>query len=111
MFAGIVIGIFIGGIFGAGIMCCIQIASNTSSVDCNAESNKLIDDELQKILNNEDKRITLFELKDILRRLKKACVQSQTNVIDKGVIKFYVGEINAFQICLDLLEHLWIGGN
>ena len=111
MFAGFLIGMLIGGLIGTVSMCLMFIGSNEADKECDIETRKEIVNELQNILNDKNKKITLFELKDIIQKLKKDCVQVQVNVIDKNIIKFYTGEINAFQICLDLLDHLWIGGN
>ena len=111
MFAGFLIGVLVGGLIGTISMCLMFVSSNEVGKGYDTDARRAIVSELQEILNDKNKKITLFELKDIIQKLKKDCVQAQVNIIDKSIIKFYTGEINAFQICLDLLEHLWVGEN
>ena len=65
--------------------------------------------ELHEILDDESRKITQSELKQIIYELKldannESYEQLNSNCISK--YEFYVGEMNAFMICLDLLEHL-----
>lgn len=67
--------------------------------------------ELHKILDNEERKITADELKDFIYQLKQDCWGEYYKENDKANannynLAFYSGEANAFQICLDLLEHL-----
>ena len=74
--------------------------------------------ELHEILDDEDKKLSLKELQQVIYELKQDCfnlsyqrlaqysekeIDKETYVNDRG---FYIGEENAFQIVLDLLEHL-----
>ena len=111
MFIGFLIGVLVGGIVGALTMACTRISGDISQREYCNELCQAVDNELQEILNYADKKITLFELKNIIHKLKKSCAQAQVNIRDENIIKFYTGEMNAFQICLDLLDHLWMGGN
>ena len=67
--------------------------------------------ELHEILDNENKKITLDELCQIIYNLKldiwnEYCKESDKKDADNYTLAFYDGEINAFYIILDLLEHL-----
>ena len=63
--------------------------------------------ELHKILDDKNKILTKEELANIIYELKQDCREAQRKVdVDKPDYQFYCGEINAFYICLDLLEHL-----
>lgn len=57
-------------------------------------------EELQKILQS-DEQLSLNEVKQIIYELKNDCVQYNEDQFKAG---FYNGELNAFYICLDLLE-------
>lgn len=75
--------------------------------------------DLHKILDDENRRLSLDELKQVIYELKQDCAQEENKLIDdylNDTIKddeyyhrnagSYSGEQNAFQIALDLLEHL-----
>ena len=74
--------------------------------------------ELHEILDNKDRKLTIAELKQIIYELKQDCHNETYKLLEeydnwgceqKDYIRdnsFYKGEINGFQICLDLLEHL-----
>ena len=64
-------------------------------------------EELHKILDDENKKITVKEFQDILYRLKKDCFE-QINVLDNldPKTQWYYGEVNAFYLALDLSEHI-----
>lgn len=64
--------------------------------------------ELHQILSGENK-YTKKELCNILYKLKEDCYKEYSIAVENGNMKdqrYYAGEQNAFQICLDLLEHL-----
>lgn len=58
--------------------------------------------ELHDILDDENKKISLKEFRNILYELIDDCTREATN----GDLSFYNGEINAFYIALDLSEHI-----
>ena len=58
--------------------------------------------ELHEILDDENKKISMKEFKNILYELIDDCTREATN----GGLSFYNGEINAFYIALDLSEHI-----
>ena len=58
--------------------------------------------ELHEILDDENKKISLKEFRNILYELINDCTREATN----GDLSFYQGEINAFYIALDLSEHI-----
>ena len=60
--------------------------------------------ELQDILASNKER-TLSEIREILYQLKNDCIRGacDENPYKRG---YYQGEVNAFYICLDLLEKL-----
>ena len=65
--------------------------------------------ELHEILNDENRKLTADELKEVVYQLKQDCNDEYNKQImkyDYGQSQFYSGEANAFHICLDLLEHL-----
>lgn len=65
--------------------------------------------ELHEILDNEDRKLTKPELMNVIYELKNdvANMVYQTTMDDKDLqAQFYMGEMNAFYICMDLLEHL-----
>ncbi len=79
-------------------------------------------DEIYEILDNEDRTISLSELKQALYELKNDCTREGQKHLDAALdadktdldtirkefenYKYYMGESNAFQICLDLIQHL-----
>lgn len=62
---------------------------------------------LQEIIGSEAKKLTIRELTDIIYELKKDChselIEAEERN-DRREARFYSGEINAFNICLDLLD-------
>lgn len=63
-------------------------------------------EELHNILDDEDKKLVVSELQEVIYRLKNDSLTEFNNATTKRDEGFYIGEQNAFQICLDLLEHL-----
>lgn len=76
-------------------------------------------EQLHEILDDKDKQIYLDELKQVIYELKRDCNErgldclflytesnGKNELKEYGEYKFYSGEQNAFQIVLDLLEHL-----
>lgn len=70
--------------------------------------------DLHKILDDENRKLSLDELKQVIYELKQDCVDKYCEAFDTGdfssheiarKMNFYNGEQNAFQVCLDLLEH------
>ena len=57
--------------------------------------------ELHDILDDENKKISLKEFRNILYELIDDCTREAINNLS-----FYQGEINAFYIALDLSEHI-----
>lgn len=65
--------------------------------------------ELHEILDDENRKLTADELKEVVYQLKQDTFEKYCEEMSKDNIpnsQFYGGETNAFQICLDLLEHL-----
>lgn len=65
--------------------------------------------ELHEILDDENRKLTADELKEVVYQLKQDTFDKYCEEMSKDNIQnsqFYGGETNAFQICLDLLEHL-----
>lgn len=67
--------------------------------------------ELHKILDNENKKISLKEYQEILFQLKwdvqdKLCELTKEENCDYPTVKWYIGEMNGFQLALDLSEHI-----
>lgn len=70
--------------------------------------------ELHKILDDENRKLSLNELKQVIYELKQDAFSEFSKTLDKKSLDrqhirnlgFYDGEQNAFQITLDLLEHL-----
>ena len=65
--------------------------------------------ELHEILDNPNKKLTKAELCEVLYQLKQDCNDEGYKMCDKEDwvrYNYYMGEVNAFYICLDLLEHL-----
>ncbi len=68
-------------------------------------------EELHKILDDENKKITPKELCQIVYELKRDTwgeyyKESEKKYANNYKLAFYDGETNAFQIILDLLDHL-----
>lgn len=70
--------------------------------------------ELHEILDDESRKLTVDELKEVIFHLKNDCIDALSKYFG-GEVKakeeapechYYRGEINAFYICLDLLEHI-----
>lgn len=63
--------------------------------------------ELHKILDDENRKLSLDELKQVIYELKQDAFNELIRSEIGGMqYKWYEGEQNAFQIVLDLLEHL-----
>lgn len=66
--------------------------------------------ELHKILDNENRKITLKEYQEILYQLKWDVQDEIYKLTEEYVthpkLKWYNGEMNGFQIALDLSEHI-----
>lgn len=65
--------------------------------------------ELHEILDDENRKLTADELKEVMYQLKWDAFNEVLKADGKEDIYhlgYYNGETNAFQICLDLLEHL-----
>lgn len=65
--------------------------------------------ELHEILDDENRKLTADGLKAVIYKLKQDTFNesNKIDILDDIYGKaFYSGESNAFQICLDLLEHL-----
>lgn len=66
--------------------------------------------ELHEILDDENRKLTVEELRKILQELKQDCNDEYYKEFmgegEEDIVNFYRGETNAFHICLDLLEHL-----
>ena len=74
--------------------------------------------ELYEILSKDDKKFSIKELKQVVYELKQDALKESRNLVSKWANApkhsedyvhrsgFYNGEVNAFQIALDLLEHL-----
>lgn len=66
-------------------------------------------EELHKILDDDSKKISLSEFREILYRMKADCIQEIYNLKEDSInpkAQFYYGEINAFYLALDLSEHI-----
>ena len=63
-------------------------------------------EELHEILDYKNKKLNISELQEVIYELKNDCLTEFNNTTTKRDEGFYIGEQNAFQICLDLLEHL-----
>ena len=71
-------------------------------------------EQLHEILDDEKRKVSKEELAQIIYELKQDCL-NEVYCIDQGYYSpntanayehFYMGKSNAFQICLDLIEHL-----
>lgn len=60
----------------------------------------MITEKLQEILSS-DEQLSLDDVKEIIYELKNDCCQFHEHEYRAG---FYNGEMNAFYICLDLLD-------
>lgn len=75
-------------------------------------------EELHEILDNENYKLSLKELQQVIYELKQDCFHETLKLFDELSMNkiskehytrdnsYYNGEINGFQICLDLLKHL-----
>ncbi len=64
---------------------------------------------LHEILDNPQRKLTADELKEVIYQLKQDTFNEYSEALSNEILhisQFYLGEHNAFQICLDLLEHL-----
>lgn len=65
-------------------------------------------EQLHEILDDKKRKVSKVELAQIIYELRQDCFdeiynnENLTNLQER----FYLGESNAFQICLDLIEHL-----
>ena len=74
--------------------------------------------ELHEILDNENKKLSPAELRQVIYELKQDCFKEDAELLDDyvnnrcGKARYFrqngylMGEQNAFQIVLDLLDHL-----
>ena len=68
--------------------------------------------ELHDILDDENKKLSLKEMREVIHQLENDVIQkayeycNRTNEQENYKYGFYMGEINAFILVLDLLEHL-----
>ena len=67
--------------------------------------------ELHEILDDENRKLTADELKEVVYQLKQDCWGEYSKENDKFNVDYkklaeYRGKANAFHICLDLFEHL-----
>lgn len=65
-------------------------------------------EQLHEILDDEKRKVSKKELAQVIYELKQDCfdeIYNNENLTNlQG--RYYAGEANAFQICLDLIEHL-----
>ena len=62
--------------------------------------------ELHEILDDENRKLTADELKEVVYQLKQDTFDKALNEENFYVARYYAGETKSFNICLDLLEHL-----
>lgn len=65
--------------------------------------------ELHEILDDENRKLTADELKEVVYQLKQDTFEKYGEALEVEnlhISQFYLGETKAFEICLDLLEHL-----
>jgi hypothetical protein len=65
--------------------------------------------ELHEILDDENRKLTADELKEVVYQLKQDCYDEYSKALSNEnlhISQYYLGETKAFEICLDLLEHL-----
>ena len=65
-------------------------------------------EQLHEILDNKKRKISKDELAQIIYELRQDCLNEiySNEILTILQQQFYNGEANAFQICLDLMEHL-----
>lgn len=69
----------------------------------------MTNEQLHQILDDENRKLTVDELKEVIYQLKNDCLNEQSKPRSKNdcwKTHFYLGEVNAFYICLDLLAHI-----
>jgi hypothetical protein len=63
--------------------------------------------ELHEILDDENRKITLKEYQEILYQLKSDVIHTLANSkVSTDEERWYAGEMNGFQLALDLSEHI-----
>ena len=62
--------------------------------------------ELHDILDDENKKISLKEFRDVIYKVINSCVCELSKEKNIMARQFYNGEINALYIALDLSEHI-----
>lgn len=71
--------------------------------------------ELHEILDDENRKLTADELKEVINKLLDSLAEQYRKDVGKPKtmaeiierrLSMYIGEMKAFHICLDLLEHL-----
>lgn len=63
--------------------------------------------ELHEILDDENRKITLKEYQEILYQLKSDVIHIlATSKVSADEERWYAGEMNGFQLALDLSEHI-----
>lgn len=62
--------------------------------------------ELHDILDDENKKISLKEFRDVIYKVINSCVSELGKEKNIMARQFYNGEINALYIALDLSEHI-----
>ena len=67
--------------------------------------------ELHDILDNPDVRLSLGKISQIIYQLKCDVMEAYALSCTEDHFKrgYYLGEQNAFYLCLDLLEHIDLG--
>ena len=69
-------------------------------------------EELHVILDDENKKLSIKEMREVIHQLENDVIQkayeycNRTNEQENYKYGFYMGEVNAFILVLDLLEHL-----
>lgn len=63
-------------------------------------------EQLHDILDHKDKKLSINELCQVIYELKNDTLMYGNNEQERVLKQYYYGESNAFQIVLDLLEHL-----
>ena len=66
-------------------------------------------EELHEILDDENRKLTADELKEDVWQLKQDTFEKYGEALEAEILhisQYYLGETKAFEICLDLLEHL-----
>lgn len=62
--------------------------------------------QLHDILDNDNKKLSKDEICQVIYELRNDTLSLGNKEYEVGLQKYYYGESNAFQIVLDLLEHL-----